>query len=83
MAVNYVKFFRGTPNAFEKLAVKNNDTLYFISETDEVTGSLYLGSTLISGNISSLKDLEDISINEIIEKDQILAYDDISQKWVN
>ena len=83
MAVNYVKFFRGTPNAFEKLAVKNNDTLYFISETDEATGSLYLGSTLISGNISSLKDLEDISINEIIEKDQILAYDDVSQKWVN
>ena len=83
MAVNYVKFFRGTPNAFEKLAVKNSDTLYFISETDEATGSLYLGSTLISGNISSLKDLDDIAFNEIIEKNQILAYDDVSQKWVN
>lgn len=83
MAVNYVKFFRGTPNAFEKLAVKNNDTLYFISETDEAKGSLYLGSKLISGNISSINDLEDILIDDLLTKNQILAYDDEQEKWVN
>lgn len=83
MAVNYVKFFRGTPNAFEKLAVKNNDTLYFISETDEAKGSLYLGSKLISGNVSSINDLEDVLVNDLLTKDQILAYDDEQEKWVN
>lgn len=83
MAVNYVKFFRGTPNAFEKLAVKNNDTLYFISETDEAKGSLYLGSKLISGNISSINDLEDILVDDLLTKNQILAYDDEQEKWVN
>ena len=41
MAVNYVKFFRGTPTAFANLVEKNRDTLYFISETDEAKGSLY------------------------------------------
>ena len=83
MAVNYVKFFRGTPNAFEKLAVKNNDTLYFISETDEAKGSLYLGSKLISGNVSSINDLEDVLVDGLLTKNQILAYDDEQEKWVN
>lgn len=83
MAVSYVKFFRGTPTAFANLVEKNRDTLYFISETDDSKGSLYLGSKLISGNISSLSDLEDILIDDLIEDNQILAYDDTEKKWIN
>jgi hypothetical protein len=37
---NYVKFMRGTPEAFAALPVdqRKEDTLYFISETDETVG---------------------------------------------
>lgn len=83
MAVNYVKFFRGTPEAFQKLTNKNNDTLYFISRSDDAEGSLYLGSKLISSGISSLSDLYDIAIDDILADGQILAYDEVSEKWVN
>lgn len=83
MAVNYVKFFRGTPEAFQKLTNKNNDTLYFISRSDDAEGSLYLGSKLISSGISSLSDLYDIAIDDILTDGQILAYDEVSEKWVN
>ena len=44
MAINYVKFIRGTPTAFAKLSQKDNDTLYFISETSSKKGSLYSSS---------------------------------------
>lgn len=51
--VSYVKFLKGTSDAFSKLSSKNNDTLYFIYENENSeTGSLYLGSKKISdGNI--------------------------------
>lgn len=60
---NYVKFFRGTPKAYAN-TVKNSDTLYFVSESDSNIGSLYLGSKLISGEINSLTELEDILLSE-------------------
>ena len=56
MAINYVKFIRGTPTAFAKLTQKDNDTLYFISETNSKKGSLYLGEKLISESIANLED---------------------------
>jgi hypothetical protein len=49
---NYVKFLRGTPTAYNNLAVKDIDTLYFISEEDAITGQLYLGSVLIAGSLN-------------------------------
>lgn len=51
--VSYVKFLKGTSDAFSKLSNKSNDTLYFIYENENSeTGSLYLGSKKISdGNI--------------------------------
>ena len=82
-AMNYVKFVRGTPSAFKNLAVKNSDTLYFISKADEDKGSLYLGEKLISQNIGSLSDLQDIAISELLADGQILAYDGQSSRWVN
>lgn len=82
MAVNYVKFIRGTPTAFAKLSQKDNDTLYFISEVNSKKGSLYLGEKLISESISSLKDLENISFENLQDKD-LLSYDANSDKWIN
>ena len=66
---NYVKFLRGTPAAFEKLAAKDNNTLYFISEPGAKNGLLYLGEKLIAGGTSgdisnlSLGDLKDIVVD--------------------
>lgn len=77
---NYVKFFRGTPTAYAN-TVKNSDTLYFVSETDSNIGSLYLGSKLISGEINSLSELEDILLSEQISDGSILVYN--GSKWVN
>ena len=82
MAINYVKFIRGTPTAFAKLSQKDNDTLYFISEVNSKKGSLYLGEKLISESVSSLKDLENISFEGLKNKD-LLSYDASSETWVN
>ena len=64
MAVKYVKFVRGSSLAFENIVNKDSDTLYFITDSDSGKGSLYLGSKLISGNISDLADLQDILIDD-------------------
>lgn len=82
MAINYVKFIRGTPTAFAKLSQKDNDTLYFISEVNSKKGSLYLGEKLISESVSSLQDLENISFENLQDKN-LLSYDANSDKWVN
>jgi len=83
---NYVKFLRGTPEAWE--LIKNNanaDTLYFISAQDATKGKLYLGSKLISGGdtttITSLSDLSDILIENNISNNSFLVYDSTTHKW--
>lgn len=81
MAVNYVKFYRGTPEAF-KNAVKDKDTLYFITATDSDKGSLYLGEKLISGDISSITDLEGILLTNVKEGD-LLIYNEENNAWIN
>lgn len=82
MAVNYVKFVRGTPAAFKK-ARKDNDTLYFISEPNSTTGTLYLGAKVIAGTISNLNELENIIISESLTNGSLLVYDSMQQAWVN
>ena len=82
-AFNYVKFVRGTPSAFNNLAEKNSDTLYFISNSDDSKGSLYLGSKLISKDVSGIADLDDILISESLADKHILSYDEQNSKWVN
>lgn len=85
MLENYVKFLRGTPEAYNRLAKKDVDTLYFISEPEAATGMLYLGSKLIAGGISgdlTLSDLKDIALSESITDGQILVYDS-ENGWVN
>lgn len=81
MAANYVRFYRGSPEAYAK-ELKNNDTLYFVYSSDSNKGSLYLGDRLISGNVSNITDLEDLIITELQDK-QILQYDIAQSAWVN
>lgn len=65
---NYVKFLRGTIAAYNRLAVKDDNTLYFVyQDGDESKGSLYLGSRLITGDIggngvNTLAELTDVII---------------------
>lgn len=84
---DYVKFVRGSKQAFNALLNKAADTLYFIYDPDDSTvGSLYLGSRLIGGTgsaaSSSLGDLKDIVLSTVKDK-QILVFDASSNSWKN
>lgn len=84
--INYVKFLRGTPAAWEKVTNKDNNTLYFISEPTAEVGSLYLGSKLISGgtSLSTLADLTDVSLDtETLDNNSFLVYNSDSEVWEN
>lgn len=65
---NYVKFLRGTVASYNRLAVKDDNTLYFVyQDGDESRGNLYLGSRLITGDIGgsgidTLAELTDVII---------------------
>nr|DAM06929.1 MAG TPA: hypothetical protein [Caudoviricetes sp.] len=85
----YVKFLRGTKTAFDKIITKDNDTLYFIYDSEDQTkGSLYLGDKLIGGGngsataVTDINDLANVLISNVQDK-QILAYDASTKKWVN
>lgn len=83
MAANYVKFNRGSAVAFQNLAIKNSDTLYFITDSDSNKNQLYLGDKLIAGGITELNQLSDIQIFEALENNQILVFDSEKSKWIN
>ena len=87
---NYVRFQRGTQEAYNKLkqAGRLNDyILYFIYDPDDVSvGTLYMGSRLISGGdatviASALKDLTDVVINESGEN--YFLVQNAKGKWVS
>lgn len=86
---NYVKFLRGTPDAYKNCS-KDKDTLYFITTPGSLVGKLYLGETLIAGSITgdenipegvidSLSELLDVDLTEKAEG-KVLGYD--GNKWV-
>ena len=83
MAINYVKFYRGSKQAFDKITYKNPDVLYFITSSDSDRGALYLGEKLISRDVGILTDLEDILISENLQNNQILVYNTDNGKWEN
>ena len=87
MAVNYVKFIRGTPTAFAKLSQKDNDTLYFISNTGSSVGKLYLGDKLIAnGGLTSataISELNDVEIKAPLTDQSVLIYNLSTGKWEN
>lgn len=83
---NYVKFLRGTPTAYNNLAQKDSDTLYFVSEKDATTGKLYLGEVCISGSLNEegvvnyLSELKDVDTTGAVQN-SVLGFDVASQKW--
>ena len=66
---NYVKFQRGSEQAYQNLAIKNQDTLYFVyNGNDATTAKLYLGERLLSGvgegtGVTTLSALEDVLLS--------------------
>ena len=89
MAINYVRFQRGTQRAYEALKTAgtlDKNTLYFI-ENEDGTGALYMGVRPVSGgsNIitpASLKDLTDVVINET-GANSFLIKDSASNNWIS
>lgn len=83
---NYVKFIRGTENAWSKITEKNSDTLYFISNVDGTSGRLYLGNKLIANgglsSASSLETLNDVNIENITDQ-SILVFNQSTGLWEN
>lgn len=83
---NYVKFLRGTPTAYNNLAQKNSDTLYFVAEKDATVGKLFLGEVLISGSTNAegvvdyLSELKDVDTAGAVQN-SVLGFDTISSKW--
>lgn len=79
---------RGTPQAYNNLAVKDSDTLYFISEKDAADGLLYLGTKLISGDgdvlsASSIGQLKDVLIKEGLSDKSLLVYNEKTGEWTS
>ena len=95
MALNFVKFQRGSQAAYDKLKQNHKieeDALYFIydKQAPENGGLLYLGETLIGGPNGSigtigLTDLLDVDMTVDPEVGTIdgfiLQYNDLSKKW--
>ena len=86
----YVKFMRGTADAFVRLTQKDNDTLYFIYENEASgTGLLYLGNKLIAGggvsdlSTTSIDALKDVLITEGLSDKSLLVYDAKESLWIN
>lgn len=82
MNTNYVKFIRGSADAFNKLATKDSNTLYFITGDESL--KLYLGNTLIGSSsdikVSALEDLSNVTISNLLNQD-ILMYN--GKEWIN
>ena len=92
MALNFVKFQRGSAAAYENLKRNNrleSDALYFIydSSAPEEGGLLYLGDVLIGGtssavNSTALSDLTDVNLSGTTLLDgMILQYNATSHQW--
>ena len=85
--VHYVQFFRGSPESYANLKVKNMDTLYFLSDNNMDEGKLYLGTKEISGTSfgdMTLSDISNIEINEgTLHTGDVLIYNEDTRKWIS
>lgn len=83
---NFVKFVRGTSTLWNSLTQRNPDTLYFITNPGNNNGALYLGNTLIAGNLDTIEDtlsgLADVKFNTL-NNNEVLMYNETTQKWEN
>lgn len=86
MANSYVKFYRGSLNNYQaaiNAGTVNDDTLYFITEAGQSKGALYLGTTLISKDVSKFSELEDINLASELKDKDLLVYSSSDEKWIN
>lgn len=89
MAINYVRFQRGTLAAYQSLLEKgliDDNTLYFIYADDSSTGSLYMGEKIISGGdtnyiFSTLDELSDVEVTNA-ESNSFLVKDIATNDWI-
>ncbi len=91
MALNFVKFQRGTQEAYNRLKTANrleSDALYFIYDKDapEDGGLLYLGDVLIGGTgaagVTQLNELSDVNFGDAALLDgMILQYNNNTHQW--
>lgn len=89
MAINYVRFQRGTLAAYQALLDRgliDENTLYFIYADDASTGSLYMGEKVISGGdtnyiFSTLDELSDVEVTNA-ESNSFLVKDSATNNWV-
>ena len=89
MAINYVRFQRGTLAAYQALLEKGSideNTLYFIYGENDSTGSLYMGEKIISGGdtnyiFSTLDELSDVNVANA-ESNSFLVKDNATDNWV-
>lgn len=85
---NYVKFQRGSEQAYKNLAEKNFNTLYFVYDpVDSTKAKLYLGDKLLSGvgegtGVTSLAQLEEVIIEGVPSAGSFLVCNS-EGKWVN
>lgn len=84
----FVKFSRGLTATYERLRVKDPDTLYLVYDSiDADEGRLYLGDKLISSVIDTsnleLSSLSDVDINVPLEDGMLLQYNNstLGGKW--
>ena len=83
---NYVKFLRGTPEAYSKCR-KDPDTLYFVSVEGESVGQLWIGDKLITmettddGILNYLYELADVDTAGVKNGD-VLTWSDTQKKWI-
>ena len=83
----YVKFMRGTQAAYDALANKDDNTLYFVYDpANEKVGALYMGDRVISGGdivlaSATLKELADVLADTTKENSFLVQRED--GKWDN
>ena len=67
--MTHVKFLRGDPDDYRNLKQRDPDTLYFLYESDESAGELWLGDRLLARAtkpediVEYLSQLKDVDIS--------------------
>lgn len=84
---SYVKFVRTNTalwNSLREAGTVDNDTLYFVIESNSDKGSLYLGNTLIASGVKegvTLESLVDVTLSGDLGENDILVHN--GERWVN
>lgn len=82
--MNYIKIKKGTFEAFNKLASKDPETIYFIVDPTTNKSAIYIGNIPVVGenaiNNFNLTKLNDVKMNEL-KDGYVLTYNAKSKTW--